>query len=94
MGGIDFVQVSIFPDAGQPEELSLLVLFQRRLRGWEVLGWGSVDQAPLQAASWAGWAWVREKLGGGGEGEGAAWPGPVTMVVGAGLWPRPWVLTS
>lgn len=47
MGGINFVQVSIFPDAGQPEELSLLVLFQRRPRGWEVLGCGSVDKAPL-----------------------------------------------
>lgn len=38
MGGIDFVQVSIFPDAGQPEELSLLVLFQRRLRDWRCVG--------------------------------------------------------
>lgn len=54
LGGIDFVQVSIFPDAGQPEELSLLVLFQRRPRGWEVRGCGSVDKAPLQPASQAG----------------------------------------
>lgn len=54
LGGISFVQVSIFPDAGQPEELSLLVLFQRRPRGWEVRGCGSVDKAPLQPASQAG----------------------------------------
>lgn len=47
LGGINFVQVSIFPDSGQPEELSLLVLFQRRPRGWEVLGCGGVDKAPL-----------------------------------------------
>lgn len=51
LGGINFVQVSIFPDAGQPEELSLLVLFQRRPRGWEVLGCGSVDKVPLRPAS-------------------------------------------
>lgn len=90
MGGINFVQVSIFPDAGQPEELSLLVLFQRRPRGREVLGCGGVDKAPLQPASQAGWGWVREKLRGGGEGEKAALPGPVPMAVSAGLWPGPW----
>lgn len=94
MGGINFVQVSIFPDAGQPEELSLLVLFQRRPRGWEVLGCGSVDKVPLRPASQAGWEWVRETLRHGGEGERAALPGPVTMAIGAGLWPQPWVLTS
>lgn len=48
LGGINFGQVSIFPDAGQPEELSLLVVFQKRPRGWEVLGCGGVDEAPLQ----------------------------------------------
>ena len=94
MGGINFVRVSVSPDAGQPEELSLLVLFQRRPRGWEVLGCGRVDKAPLQPASQAGWEWVREKLQGGGEGEGATLPGPVLRAVGAGLQPRPSVLSS
>lgn len=70
LGGINFVQVSIFPDAGQPEELSLLVPFQRRLRGREVRGRGRVDKAPLQPASRAEWEWGREELGGGGEREG------------------------
>lgn len=94
LGGINFVQVSIFPDAGQPEELSLLVLFQRRLRGWEVRGCGRVDKAPLQPASQAECEWGREELRGGGEREGAALPGAVIMALGAGLRPRPWVLTS
>lgn len=87
LGGISFVQVSIFPDAGQPEELPLLVLFQGRPRGWEVLGCGGVDKVPLQPASQEGWEWVREKLRGGGGGERAASPGPVPMAVGAGLRP-------
>lgn len=68
LGGISFVQVSIFPDAGQPEELSLLVLFQRRPRGWEVLGCGSVDKGTSLASLPGRVGWVREKLRGGGEG--------------------------
>ena len=51
-----------FPRCGQPEELSLLVLFQRRPRGWEVLGCGRVDKAPRQPDSQAGWEGVRETL--------------------------------
>lgn len=55
LGGINFSQVSIFPDTGQPEELSLLVQFQRRPRDWEVLGCGGVDEAPLQLTPrWGG----------------------------------------
>lgn len=87
LGGINFVRVSIFPDAGQPKGLSLLVLFQGRPRGWEVLGCGGVDKEPLPPASQEGWVWVREKLRGGGEGERAASPRPVPMAVGAGLRP-------
>lgn len=89
MGGINFVRVSVSLDAGQPEELSLLVLFQRRPRGWEVLGCGGVDRAPLQPASQAWWEKLR-----GGEGERAALPGPVPRAVGAGPRPRPSVLSS
>lgn len=94
MGGINFVRVSISPDAGQPEELSLLVQFQRRPRGWEVLGCGRVDRAPLQPASQAGRAWVREKLQGGEPGDGAA---PARAYAGGrGCWSpaHPLVLSS
>lgn len=88
LGGINFVQVSIFPDTGQPEVLSLLVLFQGRPRGREVLGCGRVDKLPLQPASQEGW-------GGSGrnsevvEKEKVVLPGPVPMAVGAGLRPGP-----
>lgn len=87
LGGINFVQVSIFPDAGQPEELSLLVLFQGRPRGWEVLGCGGVDKVPLQPASQEGWERGREKLRGGG-GDRAALPiGLCSWLWVLGLWP-------
>lgn len=59
----------------------------REAKGWEVLGCGGVDKEPLRPASQEGWAWVREKLRGGGEGERAASPGPVPMAMGAGLRP-------
>lgn len=39
-GGRHLGQVSLFPHVGQPEDLSLLVGFQKRPRGWEGCRWG------------------------------------------------------
>lgn len=93
VGWDQFCQVFLFPDAGQPEELSLLVLFQKRPRGQEVLGCGRVDKAPLRSASWAGWELVRERQQGGGEGDRAAGP---ECADGRGYWflARPFILSS
>ena len=85
MGGINFVRVSISPDAGQPEELSLLVWFQRRPRGWEVLGCGRVDRAPLQPASQAAGRGSGRSSKVVDQETGRPLPGPVLGAVGAGL---------
>lgn len=81
LGGINFCPGFYFPSCGSARGAVTSGSVSKEAEGlggaWVRPRWPGTSPGCLPGR----WAWVGEKFGGGGEGDRAAWPGPVMMAV-------------